>query len=126
MGASLIAVSHQTFGLAEFQRTYFHGEIYLDQEKSLYNAFGAKEGGAEDMSKPEVMAAGRKAYRMLKAKDPSYSLDRTGEGALLGGSLVVDSDGAIVYAHSEDTFGDIADPVALLDACRSTTRGSKL
>ena len=98
----------------------------MDAEKSLYKAFGAKIGSTEDMTKPEVMAAGRKAYRMLKSKDPSYKLDLTGEGALLGGSLVVDSGGNIIYAYSEDTFGDVADPKALLDACRAAGGGSKL
>ena len=86
IGARLVAVSHQTFGLAEFQRKYFRGDIYLDIDKDMYKAFGSQHGGADDIAKPGVMEAGRKAYKMLKAKDPSYKLDSTGEGALLGGS----------------------------------------
>jgi len=121
IGARLVAVSHQTFGLAEFQRKYFRGDIYLDIDKDMYKAFGSQHGGADDIAKPGVMEAGRKAYKMLKAKDPSYKLDSTGEGALLGGSLVVDGKGKIIYAHSEDLFGDIADPNALLNACKSAS-----
>lgn len=36
--------------------------------------------------------------------------------------LVVDGKGKIIYAHSEDLFGDIADPNALLNACKSASQ----
>jgi hypothetical protein len=67
---------------------------------------------------PEVKAASKTAHKVLKDEDPSYKISLEGEGFLLGGSLVIDKDGKVVFLHQERVFGDVAAPATLLAACK--------
>jgi len=80
-----------------------------------------------DLELPEVKAAGKAAYRVLKSEDPSYCLSGEGDGVLLGGSLVCSARfGEVIFMHRERVFGDTADPKALLDACRGVSQKARL
>jgi len=126
LGGALIAVSHQTTGLADFQAKYFTGEVFLDSAKGFYTALGGNMGNAAMLAQGEVKARGKAAYKQLKAADPGYKLSMEGEGLALGGSLVVGPDGKVVFAHAERSFGDVAEPEDLLAACKAAAPTSRL
>jgi len=119
IGATLVAISHQMDGLADFQAKYFSGPVFLDEAKTFYKALGNRMAAAADLKLPEVKAAGKAAYKALKGADPTYELSSEGQGALLGGSLVLARhSGDAIFVHREKHFGDVADPKVLLEACR--------
>jgi len=126
LGAELVAVSHQTVGLEEFQQKYFKGKIYLDPAKAFYHALGGVMAKEADLVDPVVKQAGKAAYKILKRNDPSYTLSSDGEGALLGGSVVLSRQGVPLFVHKESKFGDVADPADLQQACEQAAAASKL
>jgi hypothetical protein len=126
MGGALIAVSHQTTGLADFQAKYFSGEVYLDSAKGFYAALGGHLGDANMLAMEEVKARGKAAFKQLRAADPSYKLSMDGDGLALGGSLVVAPSGKVEFVHAEQSFGDVAAPEVLLAACKAAARPSRL
>lgn len=133
LGAVLVAVSHQTTGLAEFQQKYFkRGEIYVDESKAFFTALGDRYAQPEHMEDAEVLRAGKAAYKALKSKDSGYKISMAGEGALLGGSVVIGGpmgERLPVFVHLESKFGDVADPADLLAAVKggeSATTGKRV
>eukprot|EP00040_Diaphanoeca_grandis_P030968 m.184278 g.184278 ORF g.184278 m.184278 type:complete len:123 (-) comp32182_c0_seq5:68-436(-) len=71
-----------------------------------------------DIKLDEVRENGKRAFNELKAEDATYSLSLAGEGALLGGAIVIDRTGKVHFAYMERVFGDVADPVDLLAALK--------
>ena len=117
LNAKMIAVSHQSTGLDDFQANYWHSEVYLDPAKKFYKALGNRVAQKDDVHLPEVWAKGKAAYKALKSADQNYKVSADGEGSLLGGCFVFEAKTGIVsFTHSERVFGDVADPVALLGA----------
>ena len=113
----MIAVSHQSIGLDDFQANYWHFETYLDPAKKFQKALGDRVAKKDDVHLPEVWAKGKAAYKALKSADPDYKVSADGEGSLLGGCFVFEAKTGIVgFTHSERVFGDVADPQALLGA----------
>ena len=74
IGATLVAISHQMDGLADFQAKHFSGPVLLDEAKTFYKALGNRMAAAADLKLPEVKAAGKAAYKALKGADPTYEL----------------------------------------------------
>ena len=117
LNANMIAVSHQSIGLDDFQANYWHFETYLDPAKKFQKALGDRVAKKDDVHLPEVWAKGKAAYKALKSADPDYKVSADGEGSLLGGCFVFEAKTGIVgFMHCERVFGDVADPQALLGA----------
>jgi len=101
-------------GVGEFERDYFAGgALFLDRDRALYEYLGNRKlvtirGVLASLVRP------LKTYRSLKSigermKAKGVSGNMVGEGLVLGGVLVFDANGDIVFSHPEKT-GSPVDP----------------
>lgn len=113
LGVRLIAVGHERLGLEEFvEGKFFDGDIYLNTDKSLYKALGAKRAGVFSMAKPSMW----KAVKRAKAK--KFDGNMAGDGFQLGGLMVLEPSGAMVYRFTQSGFGDHPPLAEVLAAAR--------
>lgn len=101
-------------------------ELYLDEGRQFFKYLG----GGEEKSKG-IFSLVSSAVRKANGAASSYlasveggGSNLTGEGFVLGGLLVVRQGGAIQLAHSESTFGDLADLDSVIDAARVASAAS--
>src|SRR3954452_2995510 len=93
--------------------------LLVDTERESYAAAGTKTATLDELVGPAVMAKG-----VIRALRSGTRQGRTvGKNAQLGGVLVVDTDGAIVYAHLSDDASDTAPQDEVLEAARKATSG---
>lgn len=113
-GADLAVVGN---GAPEFARAFrdelgLDMPLYTDPSRRTYELAGFKRGVFATFS-PKGMAhaarAMRKGFRQTA---------RRGDALQLGGVLVVDRSGRILYAHRDNEAGDLAPNEEVLDALR--------
>ena len=92
------------------------GAVLLDTAKAFFTALGAREMDMSFAGSAAGKADLRASYK--RAKIAGFTGDLEGEGMLLGGVLVVGSDGRVALARREAKWGDKADPAEVLAAAR--------
>jgi prostamide/prostaglandin F2alpha synthase len=93
--------------------------LLVDTRRESYKAAGAKKATVNELVGPVVMAKG-----VLRALRGGQRQGRTvGHPAQLGGVLVVDTDGAVVYAHLSEDASDTPPNEEVLEAARRAASG---
>lgn len=102
------AANDTVLGVGEFQRDYFKGsDLYIDEDKAFYAYLGNRRlltlgGTLKALLLPwRTVGAIRDIGKRMTAKNIEGNM--IGEGLLLGGVLVVDKAGKIIYSYQEKT-----------------------
>lgn len=102
-----MSVVHEDVGneVSDFSTYFSDGDIYLDEEKKIYDALGNRWVGVSAIFSPRTWY---NIFQSKKNKDVQGNLK--GEGRLLGGVMVVGKgDKGCVYVHREEVIGEFAD-----------------
>ena len=114
LGGKIIAIGN---GTADHARHFLETEgvevdVYVDPERTTYKAFDMKRG-------PQTVTGLRTIKHGARAAAKGFRQTATrGSTTQIGGVIVVDEDGEIVFEHIESEAGDIADYAAVIDALR--------
>ena len=93
--------------------------LIVDTDRESYAAAGTKMATVDELVGPVVMAKG-----VVRALRGGHRQGRTvGHNAQLGGVLVVDTDGAVVYAHLSEDASNTAPQKEVLEAARKAASG---
>jgi prostamide/prostaglandin F2alpha synthase len=103
-------LNHAAIGLAKLdyedfmKGDYFKGgRVYIDEAKETYKAlnFGSKSiFSLYGMANPFVYVKG------YEAKKRGITGNMKGDGLQLGGTMVVDSNGEVIYKHTQKDYTD--------------------
>lgn len=100
----LMAVVAETTSVDGFVEAFKGFDSFLDEDRSFQKFLGDRWLGVQGMLYPSVWKNGSRATK----KYPTLEGDLKGEGRRLGGLLVVDGEGQVVYQYNEKVFGDHA------------------
>jgi hypothetical protein len=100
----LMAVVAETTSVDGFLEAFKGFDTYLDEERSFQKFLGDRWLGLKGMFYPSVWKNGSRAQKRY----PGLEGDLKGEGRRLGGLVVVDGQGEVVYQYNEKVFGDHA------------------
>jgi len=100
------AETDEQLGVAEFQNKYFPGaDLYLNEGREFYEALGNRK-----ISLPigQMLLNPLKVWREFKnlgerIKEKNIDGNMVGEGAVLGGVLVISPEGEVKYTYLEET-----------------------
>ncbi|VDK30762.1 unnamed protein product [Dibothriocephalus latus] len=99
-GVRLIGVGHDVDGVEEFQREqFFSGELYLDPKKEVYAAMGYGSVSVLSGIGSLFRSAGRALVR--ETKDKGVKGNQKGDGWQLGGLLVIEKGGRVLYSFQQ-------------------------
>ncbi len=98
------------------EETGYQGKLYTDPSLESYRVVGLKRGFWRVMN-PLVLAYGVRG--MLRG---SRQTKIKGDAHQLGGLLVVDPDGKILFQHTESVAGDLVDKDKLLSVLEKRER----
>ena len=93
-----------TLGVGEFETKYFKsGQLYMDEEREFYAYLGNRK-----LNPLKALLNPFKAYRGFKElgarlKEKEVEGNMVGEGLVLGGVLVVNKDGDVLFSYREET-----------------------
>lgn len=116
-GANLVLIGQATpRHAAHFRRTqHISLAVLADEDRSSYKAAGTKVGTMTELLGPKVAAKG-----LLTTVRTGKIQGRTvGHPAQLGGAMVIDTAGEVVYSHMAQDASDNASPDEILAAVRS-------
>jgi len=114
LGARVIAIGN---GTADHARDFLRTEgtdidLYVDPSRATYKSWDMKRGPIT-VTGPKTLAH---AARALAA---GFRQSETrGSVTQIGGVIVFDADGAVLYEHLESEAGDIADYAEVVNALR--------
>ncbi|KAM3570357.1 hypothetical protein VYU27_007580 [Nannochloropsis oceanica] len=100
----LMAVVAETTSVDGFVEAFKGLDTFLDEGRMFQKFLGDRWLGVQGMLYPSVWRNGSRATK----KYPTLEGDLKGEGRRLGGLLVVDGKGDVVYQYNEKVFGDHA------------------
>jgi len=114
INVGFVGVGHERLGIEFFiKEKYFDGDLYLDETKQLYTAFGTKVEGIKGILKTKAWEA------INQAKSEGFSGNLKGNGFQMGGTFVMDTKNyELVFAHRSEFFGDEAKPEDILKCCQ--------
>jgi len=115
-GGNLVLIGQATpRQAAQFRR---HQGIQLpvlaDEERVSYKAAGAKSGGVGDLFNPKVVAKGA----MTAVREKTMQTRTIGDAGQLGGVLVIDTGGNVIWSHMSKDPSDNASAEDILAAVR--------
>lgn len=90
--------------------------VLADGQRQSYREAGAKVATLNELLGPRVLAKG-----IATSRRTGQLQGRTiGHPAQLGGVLLIDTDGTVLWSHLAEDAGDNASPEEILQAARST------
>ncbi|XP_037514569.1 prostamide/prostaglandin F synthase isoform X1 [Rhipicephalus sanguineus] len=116
-GVRLVGIGHENIGLEDFRRgEYFKGELYVDEERNAYKALQYKRFSWFTII-PAILTSSARA-KAAEAKSEKVGGDlTTGDGLLMGGTLVVEKGGKkVLLNYHQDTPEGFVGNSAILDA----------
>uniref|UniRef100_A0A224YWG2 Prostamide/prostaglandin F synthase n=1 Tax=Rhipicephalus zambeziensis TaxID=60191 RepID=A0A224YWG2_9ACAR len=116
-GVRLVGIGHENIGLDDFrQGEYFKGELYVDEERNAYKALQYKRFSWFTII-PAILTSSARA-KAAEAKSEKVGGDlTTGDGLLMGGTLVVEKGGnKVLLNYQQDTPEGFVGNSAILDA----------
>lgn len=116
-GAHLVLIGQATpRHAAHFRRTMgIDLPVLADERRVTYAAAGAKRATMDELLGPIVVAKGLVAA----ATHGVFQGRRIGDFAQLGGAMIVDTEGAVAWAHMSEDASDIAPPDEILAHLRA-------
>ena len=116
-GANLVLIGQATpRHAAQFRRRQgIQLPVLADEERVSYKAAGAKVAGITDLFGPKVIAKGA----LTGVRNKTIQTRTIGDGAQLGGAIVVRPDGEIAWSHLSKDAGDNAEPEEIIEAIRA-------
>lgn len=116
-------INYAAIGLSELdyedfvQGKYFEaGKIYLDLTKETYKALGFGSKGIFSlfgMANPMVY------FKAYEAKNKGISGNMKGDGTLLGGTVILDRDGNIIFSHKQKDYVDQPNSEDMIEAVKN-------
>ena len=92
--------------IEQFHPKFWPGVLYLDEDKAFYKAIG--DGKVVKGSPAALLNPFSQAWKNVRAaKENIKEHNLKGDGLKMGGDLVINKQGDIVWKHSEKTFGDL-------------------
>jgi peroxiredoxin len=88
--------------------------VLADEERVSYAAAGTKSGGVLDLWHPKVVFKGT----ITGVRERTVQTRTIGDANQLGGALVVDTQGNIIWSHLSEDASDNASPEEILAAVR--------
>jgi hypothetical protein len=111
-----VAVTHQTTRLPDFvSMSKWSGDMFMDEDKEWYAALGMREQDMSELQNADIKGAMKQAGQDASERGFVQNLD--GEGMLLGGVVVLDSKGGVVFEHRECRWSDAVSTADLVAAC---------
>ncbi|KAF9121909.1 hypothetical protein BGW39_010159 [Mortierella sp. 14UC] len=115
-GIKMVCIVHEKEGADIFQKEFWHGKVYFDEQKDFYKALGSnghlRTGGWGQLVRPSFWG------NLIRNKKSGVKGNFIGDGSILGGLLLVQQgDQGIAYEHIEKVWGDIARADRVLEAC---------
>ncbi|KAF9912851.1 hypothetical protein EC991_008717 [Linnemannia zychae] len=114
-GIKMVCIVHEKEGADIFQKEFWHGKVYFDEQKDFYKALGngrLRTGGWEQLVRPSFWG------NLIRNKKSGVKGNFIGDGSILGGLLLVQQgEQGIAYEHIEKVWGDIARADKVLEAC---------
>ena len=100
----MIGIGPEFLGYEEFKKgQYFCDKTYIDVGKQLYHAMGYKSNGI--WNGYGLLDPGfKKAYR--EASENGVTGNLTGDGFQMGGVVIVDNKGKILFDYEQKYYGD--------------------
>ncbi|KAI9297354.1 hypothetical protein K502DRAFT_323340 [Neoconidiobolus thromboides FSU 785] len=80
---------------------YWHGEIYLDTKKSIYQYFGFEKVPVLKSLKKLFRKSTRKAIKQSNKETPG---NFRGDGFQMGGTVIINEQGQLIYKYSQQEF----------------------
>ena len=101
-----------TLGIEAFEKQYFCGPMYHDQDMAFYKHLGRKKIGVPlgKLLRPWAAVADIRAMSK-KIKEGKVEGNLKGEGIVKGGILIISRDNKVVYAYHEQTGAGIPEGV---------------
>ncbi|KAG0226842.1 hypothetical protein BGW42_003324 [Actinomortierella wolfii] len=114
LGMRMVCIVREKLGADLFQSVAWKGEVFFDPESAFYKVLGGRKklrvAHWETMVRPSFWK------HFMRNKRSGISGNFIGDGSVLGGLLMVDTDGTIFYEHEEKVWGDIAPVEDVLQA----------
>ena len=116
-GAALVLIGQATpRHAAQFRRRQgIQLPVLADEERVSYKAVGAKVAGITDLFGPKVIAKGA----LTGVREKTIQGRTIGDAAQLGGAIVVQPGGQIVWSHMSNDAGDNASPEEIIEALKA-------
>ncbi|KAF9972412.1 hypothetical protein BGZ73_004454 [Actinomortierella ambigua] len=119
MGMRMVCIVREKLGADLFQSEAWKGEVFFDPEAAFYKAMGGhnklRVAHWETLVRPSFWK------HFMRNKRSGISGNFIGDGSVLGGLLIVNNNGTIVYEHEEKVWGDIAPVENVLQAASKLT-----
>ncbi|XP_037565561.1 prostamide/prostaglandin F synthase-like [Dermacentor silvarum] len=116
-GVRLVGIGHENIGLDDFrQGEFFKGELYVDEERNAYKALQYKRFSWFSII-PAILTSSSRA-KAAEAKSEKVGGDlTTGDGLLMGGTLVVEQGGnKVLLNYQQEVPEGFVGNSAILDA----------
>lgn len=100
---NLIGLAHLDYNLFEEENIVPNGNIYIDEKKQTYKLMNFSKMGIFSgfgMMNPKVYT---QAYSASKR---GFKGNLQGDGLQLGGTVIVDKNGNVVYSHDQKNYTD--------------------
>lgn len=99
---NLIGLAHLDYDLFE-ENLVFNGKIYIDEKKQTYKLMSFSRMGVLSgfgMMNPNIY------LQSYYASKKGFKGNMKGDGLQLGGTVIVDKNGNIVYSHDQKNYTD--------------------
>ncbi|KAK9721285.1 hypothetical protein K7432_003549 [Basidiobolus ranarum] len=120
LGIPMYAVVHEELGVEEFNKEFFNGTVYLDEEKGFYKALG---GGKLSWANWTSLLNPTTLYSYLTS---GVDGNLQGEGRIYGGLYIVGKgEKGVVYEYKEKYLGDIASMEEVVKVCEQVAKDTE-
>ncbi len=92
------------------------GKIYIDEDKSTYKIM---EYGSKGIFSLFGMANPMVYVQARKASNKGITGNMKGDGFQLGGTIIVNQQGNIIFSHNQTSYTDHPDPAHIIEAIRN-------
>lgn len=100
---NLIGLAHLDYNLFEEENIVPDGNVFIDESKKTYNLMNFSKMGflsGYGMMNPKVLVGA------FSASKRGFKGNLRGDGLQLGGTIIVDKYGNIVYSHDQKNYTD--------------------
>lgn len=116
---NFIAIGLANLDYEDFvKNNFFKGNIYIDETKETYKALGF---GVMGMTSLFGMANPMMYYKSFQATRRGITGNLKGDGTQLGGTIIVNKEGDIIYNHSQSNYSDEPNSKEIIEVIKNYT-----